>query len=253
MNSLPHSEDAEKGLLASAIIDVDAAVGICAKLLPVMLYIPSHEVLFHAIKALVNNGVKLDFISLVEEMGERGLEECGGKEWISELMGFVPSGKNWEHYLSIVVEKYNLRQIILNAQIAISSAEAGDLRGARSALNVQAEAPETDDVLSSGHDIMEDLATYLQREEAEGESFPVAVEALKSIVPKLYPGQLILIGGKRGACKTGLAVSMVAFGIEHARQDPNFFHRNDEEGDISPPTFHYREDPSDETDRSDID
>jgi replicative DNA helicase len=251
--NLPFSEDAERALLSCALHGLEAAKPICAKVGVDWFYIPAHQTVYKAVSDLVNTNSPVDWISVLNRLTE-ALEEIGGKEWLSSLFGVVPSPDNFEHYAAIALDCYDRRRLILNCQQAINAARDGDADSAFNALSVKRTTePEVDDTLASGLDMMEDLASYLQREEQEGDSFPVGVRPLEALVPKFYPGQLILVGGKRGSCKTGLAVSMVAFGIEYARQDPNFYNRDDEAGDISAPAFDYRPDTLNEDNRSDID
>lgn len=249
----PHSEESERALLSCALYGGESSKAIASRVRSDWFYLPSHQLVFKAIESLIHDNVLIDFVTVLNRLTE-ALEEIGGKEWLSSLFGTVPSPDNWEHYAAIVLDCYDRRRLILNCQQAINAARDGDADSAFNALSVRRTVePERDDTLASGLDMMEDLALYLQREEQEGDSFPVGVRPLEALVPKFYPGQLILVGGKRGSCKTGLAVSMVAFGIEYARQDPNFYVGNGEEGNSGPPTFNYRPDTLNEDNRSDID
>jgi replicative DNA helicase len=238
--SLPFSEDSEKALLSCALHGLEAAKPICARVGMDWFYIPAHQSVFAAIEELVESNTAVDWHTVLNGLAGE-IEEIGGKEWLSSLFGVVPSPDNWDHYAAIVLDCYDRRRLILNCREAIRVAEEETSEEAFNALTVKRTGqPIDEEAITSANHAMIDLCSFLEREELPGESIPVGVKALESVVTRFTPGQLVLIGGKRGSCKTALAVSMVSFGIEHDRKD--FIHndRNDGQRNIGAPTFDYQ-------------
>jgi replicative DNA helicase len=243
--NLPFSEDAEKALLSCALHGLEAAKPICAKVGFGWFYIPAHQTVFAAIEELVNTNTAVDWHTVLNGLAGQ-IEEIGGKEWLSSLFGVVPSPDNWEHYAAIVLDCYDRRRLILNCQRAINAARDGDADAAFNALSVKrTEQPVDEEVIKSANSAMIDLCSFLEREETLADWLPVGVRALETVVPHFTPGQLVLIGGKRGSCKTALAVSMTSFLIEENRCNKKFGEEFQESTDSKPlpkVEFEYRED-----------
>lgn len=112
------SLEAEMGVISSMLID-NRAVGIMARMLkPEDFSRHAHQVLFGACLKL---GSKLDYLTLRSEIGNR-LEELGGEEYLEQVVLYVPSAANAEHYAEIVREKSERRGAIEAAQRLLSAA-----------------------------------------------------------------------------------------------------------------------------------
>ena|ERR1700746_175744 len=113
--SLPFSEDAEKGVLCSLLLNATEVSDLCRTFLREgAFYIPAHELVYNLILELVDGKKPIDFITLRQALKDRNqLEEIGGVEYVSDLYSFVPSAANAEYYIAIVRKKYILRRLIL--------------------------------------------------------------------------------------------------------------------------------------------
>jgi replicative DNA helicase len=107
-----HSVDAEMSTLGSMILKEQAAEEVFGILNEDDFYLPSHRMIYKAMRQLLNNNRPIDIISLKIELLERGdLASCGGEDYLVQLAEFVPSATNAAYYASIVVEKATLRRL----------------------------------------------------------------------------------------------------------------------------------------------
>lgn len=122
---LPRSDDAEKGLLCSILLDPILLSRIAENLTEDFFYHPSHQKIYREMLTLQNSGKPIDFITLCESLKAKGeLERVGGAVCISELTTFLPTPSNSDHYLEIVKEKHIARLAITGAVEIITAAHS---------------------------------------------------------------------------------------------------------------------------------
>jgi replicative DNA helicase len=121
-NSLPYSEDAEKGVLCSLILSPTEVAKLCAeRLQPDAFYAPAHQIIYELVIEFGDKSKPIDFIWLKQTLKDRGLlEEIGGPEFLNDLYNFVQTAVNAPYYVDLVREKYLLRQTILACRSAES-------------------------------------------------------------------------------------------------------------------------------------
>lgn len=112
---LPSSQDAEKGLLSSYLIDprkVDEtcrAKGINAE----TFHSPACAGILTACYWMTDHGKPVDVVTLMQHLADvKQLEACGGAPFVSELFTFLPTAANADYYADILLEKATLRAII---------------------------------------------------------------------------------------------------------------------------------------------
>ncbi len=120
---LPHSLEAEKGVLGSMLQlhGQSEAISECAQNINAeYFYLPAHREIFTTICDLWDAQKPIDLISLTNALRDRGeLEKVGGPAYIAELSTFVPTAANVGHYIEIVRDKYIARETRRAAEIAI--------------------------------------------------------------------------------------------------------------------------------------
>ncbi|BET67077.1 replicative DNA helicase [Opitutales bacterium ASA1] len=115
---MPHSADAEAGLIACCMLDSVDVVSRCheQKLNAEAFYLPAHRALFEAVLALVERRSPVDLILLCEELRSRGqLDTVGGPVFVSELTNRIATTAHASHFIEIVREKHLLRRLIRTA------------------------------------------------------------------------------------------------------------------------------------------
>jgi replicative DNA helicase len=112
--TLPHSVEAEQGVLGSMLISPREIIAECVeKINETYFYVPAHQTIYEVLVELWNAGQGIDLITFTQVLRDRNLlETVGGAAAVTSLFTFVPTAANVTYYLEIVREKYILRQII---------------------------------------------------------------------------------------------------------------------------------------------
>jgi replicative DNA helicase len=112
--TLPHSVEAEQGVLGSMLISPREIIAECVeKINEEYFYVPAHQTVYTVLVELWNAGQGIDLITFTQVLRDRNvLETVGGAAFITSLFTFVPTAANVTYYLEIVRDKYILRQII---------------------------------------------------------------------------------------------------------------------------------------------
>jgi replicative DNA helicase len=112
--TLPHSVEAEQGVLGSMLISPREIIAECVeKINAEYFYIPAHQTIYDVLVELWNGGQGIDLITFTQILRDRNLlETVGGASFVTSLFTFVPTAANVGYYLEIIRDKYILRQII---------------------------------------------------------------------------------------------------------------------------------------------
>src|SRR6187549_2862101 len=113
--ALPHSVEAEQGVLGSMLISPRDAITTVVekKVNENYFYIPAHQTIYTVLVDLWNANQGIDLITFTQVLRDRNLlETVGGAAFITSLFTFVPTAANVGYYLEIVRDKYILREII---------------------------------------------------------------------------------------------------------------------------------------------
>ncbi|MEI8342229.1 MAG: replicative DNA helicase [Verrucomicrobiota bacterium] len=113
--TLPHSTDAEQGVLGSMLISPNEVIGHCVEQITEKhFHVPAHATIYEVLVELWNaKASAIDFITLTQVLKDRKLlDQVGGPLFVTNLFTFVPTAANVNYYLEIVREKFILRQII---------------------------------------------------------------------------------------------------------------------------------------------
>ncbi len=111
-DAVPHSDDAEKGILSSIIQDPAIIPKVRGKIDSAAFYNPVHGIIFekageyHALEA--GNG--FDLITFTQYLRDQGvLDSVGGHSYVTSLFTFVPTADNVAYYIDIVGDQKRLR------------------------------------------------------------------------------------------------------------------------------------------------
>jgi replicative DNA helicase len=112
----PHSEEAEKGIIGSVLLDnagiyapVVGKFGITAD----SFYIPAHRLIWETITDLTSVSSAVDLLTVTAKMKTHGnLDKIGGAIALNRIVDAVPTSTHFEHYCEIVRKNALLRNII---------------------------------------------------------------------------------------------------------------------------------------------
>ncbi len=109
----PHSEEAERSVLGSVLLDKEALFEVLEILKEDDFYSKMHQEIYQAIISLYRKNQSVDMLTVSEELKKRNtLEMVGGRSYIAQLSAMVPSTSNAAQYARIIGEKAVLRRLI---------------------------------------------------------------------------------------------------------------------------------------------
>src|SRR5688572_18011109 len=91
--TLPHSVEAEQGVLGSMLISPREIIAECVeRITEEYFYVPAHQTIYTVLVELWNAGAGIDLITFTQTLRDRNtLETVGGAAFITSLYTFVPT------------------------------------------------------------------------------------------------------------------------------------------------------------------
>ncbi len=122
----PQAVEVEKHILGALLLDDDAMDIVARSLTPQDFYLDKHEWIFRAIQNLWTARVRVDMITVVDELKRlQQFENVGGDSYMLEISNEVVSSANVGQHAEIVKEKSTLRQVIGMATRILEDAYGG--------------------------------------------------------------------------------------------------------------------------------
>ena len=214
--TVPHNREAEEALLGAILINPEAYYDVAPFLKPDDFYLQRNRWIWEAFTALHERRAPLDFITLSEELAQKGqLEEIGGPAFLSSLVSNVPTSLHAEAY-GRIIEANAIRRRMLNAANQIAKLAYQEDRSVESVLDESEKAvfgvserrmtrdlQSIKQALSDYYDRMDQLAS--QDEEYQG--VPTGFIDLDRLLMGLQASDFILIAGRPGTGKTAFILS----------------------------------------------
>jgi len=213
--SLPFSEESERAVLASVLLDPRILPTISGRLRPDDCYLEKHQILYGAMLELQEGGTEVDLRTLQAKLEQRGqLDRVGGLAYLASLDLDLPDLGRVDTYVEIVKERSIRRRLIqvssdivrdcldggVEAELALGRAEQAIF-----GLGEEAVQRGFSSIGEIFHETLEDL------EERPGSTLigvPTGFTDLDRMTHGLNRGNLIVIAGRPGMGKTSLALNM---------------------------------------------
>jgi replicative DNA helicase len=123
ISSLPASEEAERSILGSILLDNFHYNEAAEHLRVEDFSLDSHRRIYARMVDLGESSTPIDRITLIEELDRhKDLEAIGGVAYVASLLDGVPDRPSIGHYVKIVRDKALLRRLIHTANTAIARA-----------------------------------------------------------------------------------------------------------------------------------
>lgn len=120
----PYSEDAERGVLGSSLLDAARVIDLAVSkgLKPESFYVPAHQALFDVLTGMMSDGRPVDLLTVGDRLRDLGrLDELGGAPFLEKLVDGTPTAAHAEYYIEIVRQKHLLRSIIDRSREAMDN------------------------------------------------------------------------------------------------------------------------------------
>lgn len=198
-----HSLEAEMSCLGAMMLDDRAIHQAKGIITGESFYLPYHKIIFEAMVSLSLKRISVDFVTMMDELGEDRLNAIGGVDYLIRITEQTPSTANVQYYAGIVAERHKLRLLDTLAKQISEMAnddgkDSGEIlafasNGLRSCLDNSQETP------------MKHLAEISLHSE-EGDGVPTGLRLIDESVTTggLPKGQLTIIAGKQKHGKTPL-------------------------------------------------
>ncbi len=213
----PHSDEAERSVLGSILIDKDAIVQVAEFLRPEFFYSTKHGDIFDACLKLYENRDPIDIVTLSEKIKQSGsLKRIGGVAFLSSLVDGVPSSANIKHYGEIIRDYYVRRKLIGDASslIEMSFDEGREVREVLDTAEQRVFSLSQQNLKQGFVAIKEALAESFDRLDElhkSGDSLrgvPTGFADLDNTLAGLQSSNLIILAARPGMGKTALALNM---------------------------------------------
>jgi len=113
MTTLPHVSDAERSVLGSMLIDAGALEVCLEQLREEDFYVPANATIYAAMRDVRAGGNAVDLVTLTAELERHNkLDMAGGLTYLTDLVTFVPTAANVQHYIGLVETKSTQRALI---------------------------------------------------------------------------------------------------------------------------------------------
>ena len=184
----PQAPEIEEAIIGACLIEQGAIPLVADKLRPEMFYVLRHQVIYAAILAMYHAGIKIDILTVKEELSHRGkLEEAGGPFGITQLSSKVATSAHLEYHAQIVHEKY-LRRDRLEGEFGHNN-HMRDMDELMTATMVEAEGR----IANNKNGVT---------------GLPTGLADLDRMTSGLQKGELVVVAARPGVGKTAFALHM---------------------------------------------
>jgi replicative DNA helicase len=212
----PYSEEAEKAVLGSAILEPSVIDKIAERLKPGDFYRQAHQRLFQVIGEMRENKKPIDLVSLTEELHTRKLlDEVGGVTYLNELANSVPTTANADFYAKIIEEKAVRRVLIAKAsQMAAQAQEANIeevITSAQEALqNIQERSVSKEGRILDIKDMALAEFELIEKQAMNPgiSGIPTGFPDVDKMINGLNPSELFILAGRPAMGKTAFALNL---------------------------------------------
>lgn len=217
---VPHSIEAECGVLGSLVIDPDAVPQVADFLATEDFYRDAHRTVYGAILQLYNQRIPADFITVCDLLEQQNkLEDAGGAAYLTSLMNYVPTSGNVVYYGRIVSRTALLRRLIwaggqIVAQAFEDSEEDATLTLERAEQMIFEISQQHENTMASSSHVRDLLASYMARldqvhvHRGTVMGVPTGFTDLDRLLGGLQRSDLIILAGRPGMGKSAAALSL---------------------------------------------
>jgi len=222
--SLPHSLEAEQGLLGSILISQRELLGNCVEQIDsTAFHFPAHQVMYDVLVELWNESKPIDFITLKQELEDRNLlDKVGGAAFITHLFTYTPTAANAPYYLEILQEKATLRKIITTCTDCAARGYGQEdpstlLDEVEQRIFEISDARVRSGVLPMKEAVLQAMTSIEKLYQSKGEmvGLPTGFIKLDEMTTGLHPGEMFVIAARPSMGKTALAMNIA----EHVALD----------------------------------
>ncbi len=221
--NLPYSLDAEQAVLGAILKDPDCLPTVSDMMKIDHLYLPQHKAIYTAILNIDTLGNRIDPLVVLEELKRDGVyDDIGGKTYLMKIADAVPSTKNVESYVKIIIDKFYLRTLMITARQILDETSDGTespdrlldmaeqkIYDIRRGKNVSGPAKVSDIVMSDVFERLKKLGSADPKEKEQYIGMPTGFSYLDKVLGGgLHRSDLVIIGARPAMGKTSFALNV---------------------------------------------
>ena len=221
--NLPYSLDAEQAVLGALLKDPECLPVVSDMLKIDHLYLPQHKAIYTAILNIDTIGGRIDPLVVLEELKKEGVyDDIGGKTYLMKIADAVPSTKNVESYIKIIIDKFYLRTLMIIARDILDATSNGtdspdslldlaeqkiyDIRRGKS---TSGPAKISDIVMSDVFERLKKLASADPKEREQYIGIPTGFSYLDKVLGGgFHRSDFIVVGARPAMGKTSFALNV---------------------------------------------
>lgn len=213
----PHNDDAEKSVLGAILIDPEAWYKVSGKIKADDFYSNAHKEIYAAMLSLNAKGQPIDVVTVAEELKSRkALEAAGGRAYVAQLSGEVPTSANASQYADIIADKAILRRLINASSNIVENCYKENIESnvlldtAESTIYDIAQKRQTTDY-SKVQDVLTLNIENIKQAEANGHQLPglkTGYIDLDNMTSGLQKSDLIILAARPSMGKTAFALNI---------------------------------------------
>ena len=213
--AIPHSLQAEEGLLGALAIDPDQMINV-GYLKADDFYLSRNSIVYQAMVELWERNQGYDLITLTERLESAGhLDDIGGPSIIADMINFTPVSYGAAEYAAIVYDRSVRRQAINGATKAAQMAYALDTEhtavevvnkivGLFSEIDATRNVSGGPQPMSAGVNALLDRIEKIQDNGGELPGVMTGIKTLDAILDGIETGRFYLLAGRPGMGKSAL-------------------------------------------------
>ncbi len=221
--NLPYSLDAEQAVLGALLKEPECLPVVSDMLKIEHLYLPQHKSIYASILNIDTLGGRIDPLVVLEQLKKEGIyDDIGGKTYLMKIADAVPSTKNVESYIKIIIDKYYLRTLMVTAREILDETNDGtdspdalldmaeqkiyDIRRGKS---TSGPAKISDVIMSDVFERLKKLGSADPKEKEQYMGIPTGFSYLDRVLGGgFHRSDLVLIGARPGMGKTSFALNV---------------------------------------------
>jgi len=227
----PYSEEAEKGVLGSILLDFDRALNLAvdSRVAPDSFYVPAHRMIYEAMLRMLGVGQAIDVLTLASNLRTEGLlDKVGGDAYLDQLIDSTPTAAHAEYYIDIVRQKFLLRAIINCARDAEASCYGGE-QNADALLSVVEQAflnitedqhGQVTEWPTAIEEVMDFVERVFQTKRGIGSAVTSGFLNIDRQLSGFRGGEMIVLAARPSMGKTSLAMN-IAENVALGKHDPD--------------------------------
>ena len=227
----PQNIEAEQSVLGSMLMDKDAVINVSGWLRPEHFYDERHGLIYENILELFGDGLPIDMITLSDKLSKKKiLRKVGGRAYLADLVGIVPTSSHAEEYGEIVKESAT-RRGLLSASKDINKLAFDEVIPIAEVVDKSEKA--VFDVAQSGtksnfvhvKDLLKDA--YERAERADNNEAALGISTgfkdLDSMLGGFQKSDLVILAARPSVGKTSLALDMMRHAALSEKKTVAFF------------------------------